>query len=277
MPTTGLTLGLRAVKEAEELEAIRHAAAITDRAYERLAEQSFGGRTERDLAWTMEQLLHEEGAEGLAFPVIVAGGPNAANPHTVPGDRPLQEGDTVIVDAGARWGGYCSDCTRTFSVGDLSDRLADAYELVHDAQLAGLQAVGPGIEGKAADSVPRRIIDATEFEGTFGHGLGHGVGNGRPRGAVHAAGVGRHARSGQRRLGRAGDLPPGEGGVRIEDLVVVTDDGCERLSLFPKELAKSRRRLESPPWPRSSPPTSSGTGCTSSSTARCGASSSSST
>ncbi|MGE5689212.1 MAG: M24 family metallopeptidase [Pseudomonadota bacterium] len=236
VPTTGLTVGLRAVKEAEELEAIRHAASITDRGYARLAEEPFAGRTERDLAWRMEQLLHEEGADGLAFPVIVAGGPNAANPHTVPGDRPLQEGDTVIVDAGATWGGYCSDCTRTFAVGELSDRLSDAYELVRDAQLAGLQAVAPGIEGKAADAVPRRIVDATEFEGTFGHGLGHGVGM-----EVHEAPTLRPESTDLLAAGNVvsvepGIYLPGEGGIRIEDLVVVTEDGCERLSLFPKEL-----------------------------------------
>jgi Xaa-Pro aminopeptidase len=236
VPTTGLTLGLRAVKEPEELDAIRRAAAITDRAYERLAEKPFAGRTERDLAWTMEQLLHEEGAEALAFPIIVASGPNAANPHTVPGDRRIQNGDTVIVDAGARWGGYCSDCTRTFAVGDVSDRLAHVYELVHDAQLAGLQAVAPGIAGKAADSVPRRIIDATEFEGAFGHGLGHGVGM-----DIHEAPTMRPESSDTLASGNVvsvepGIYLPGEGGVRIEDLVVVTEDGCERLSLFPKEL-----------------------------------------
>jgi Xaa-Pro aminopeptidase len=184
----------------------------------------------------MEQLMHEEGADGLAFPVIVAGGPNAANPHTVPGDRPIQHGDTVIVDSGASFGGYCSDCTRTFVAGELSDRLSDAYELVHEAQLAGLQAVAPGVEGKAADAMPRRIIDATEFEGTFGHGLGHGVGM-----EVHEAPTVRPESTDVLAAGNVvsvepGIYLPGEGGVRIEDLVVVTEDGCERLSHFPKEL-----------------------------------------
>jgi Xaa-Pro aminopeptidase len=235
-PTTGLVVGLRAVKEPEELDAIRRAAAITDRCYERLTEEPFVGRTERELAWRMEQLMHEEGADGLAFPVIVAGGPHAANPHTVPGDRPIQHGDTVIVDSGASFGGYCSDCTRTFVAGELSDRLSDAYELVHEAQLAGLQAVAPGVEGKAADAMPRRIIDATEFEGTFGHGLGHGVGM-----EVHEAPTVRPESTDVLAAGNVvsvepGIYLPGEGGVRIEDLVVVTEDGCERLSHFPKEL-----------------------------------------
>ncbi len=236
VPTTRLTLGLRAVKEPAELDAIRRAAQITDRAYERLSGERFSGRTERELAWRMQELLHEEGADALAFPIIVAAGPNAANPHTEPGDRPVQDGDAVIVDAGAMWGGYCSDCTRTFAVGELSDRLADAYELVHEAQLAGLQAVGPGVEGKAADAAPRRIIDATEFEGRFGHGLGHGVGM-----EVHEAPNLRAESTDTLAAGNVVSVEPGiylpaEGGIRIEDLVVVTDDGCERLSLFPKEL-----------------------------------------
>jgi Xaa-Pro aminopeptidase len=236
VPTTGLTLGLRAVKEPAEVEAIRHAAAIADRALGRLADEPFVGRTERELAWRLEQLLHEEGAEGLAFPVIVAGGPNAANPHTVPGDRPVQRGDTVIVDVGAAWGGYCSDCTRTFAAGELSDRLADAYELVHEAQLAGLEAVGPGVTGRDADAVARRLVDATEFEGRFGHGLGHGVGM-----EVHEAPTLRPESGDTLAAGNVvsvepGIYLPGEGGIRIEDLVVVTDDGCERLSLSAKEL-----------------------------------------
>ena len=235
-PTSGLTVGLRAVKEPEELDAIRRAAEITDRAYARLAGEPFVGRSERDLAWRMEQLMHEEGADGLAFPIIVAGGPNAANPHTVPGDRAVQHGDTVIVDAGASWGGYCSDCTRTFAAGELSDRLSDAYELCHEAQLAGLEAVGPGVEGAAADLVPRQLIDATEFEGTFGHGLGHGVGL-----EVHEAPTMRRESTDVLAAANVvsvepGIYLPGEGGVRIEDLVVVTADGCERLSQFPKEL-----------------------------------------
>ena len=236
VPTTGLTLGLRAVKEPGELDAVRRAAAITDRAYERLADEQFVGRTERDLAWTMERFLHDEGAEAPAFPIIVASGPNAANPHTVPGDRRVATGDTVIVDSGARWGGYCSDCTRTFAAGGLSDRLAAAYQLVHDAQLAGLHAVAPGIEAKAVDAVPRRLIDAGEFEGTFGHGLGHGVGL-----EIHEAPTMRRESNDTLAAGNVVTVEPGiylpdEGGVRIEDLVVVTDGGCERLSSFPKEL-----------------------------------------
>jgi Xaa-Pro aminopeptidase len=235
-PTTGLTLGLRAAKEPAELEAIGRAARITDRAYERLVEEPFRGRTEAELAWRLEQLLHDEGAEGLAFPIIVASGPNAANPHTEPGERRVEDGDTVIVDCGARWGGFCSDCTRTFAVGGLSDRLSAAYDVVHEAQLAGLQAVGPGVSGRGADGVARRIVDATEFEGAFGHGLGHGVGM-----EIHEAPVLRPESEDTLEPGNVvsvepGIYLPGEGGIRIEDLVVVTDDGCERLSLFPKEL-----------------------------------------
>ena len=236
VPTTGLTLGLRAVKEPEELDAIRRAAAITDRAYERLAGQPFTGRTERDLAWTMEQLLHEEGAEALAFPIIVASGPNAANPHTVPGDRRVQRGDTV--DRRRRCAlrrlllRLHADVRRRRALRSARGRVP-----ARPRRAARRPAGGrPGIEAKAADAAPRRLIDDSEFEGTFGHGLGHGVGL-----EIHEAPTMRRESHDRLATGNVVSVEPGiylpdEGGVRIEDLVIVTDDGCERLSLFPKEL-----------------------------------------
>ena len=127
VPTREVVLRLRAVKDEEELLALRRASAVGSCAFERLAQGPFVGRSERALAWRMEELLHEEGAETLSFPVIVAAGPNAANPHTTPGERTIGAGETVVVDAGAVVGGYCSDCTRTFATGQLPDDLRDAY------------------------------------------------------------------------------------------------------------------------------------------------------
>ena len=236
VPTYEVGKGLRAVKDEEELAAIRRASAIASRAFGRLADERFVGRTERELAWRMEQLLHEEGADGLAFPVIVASGPNAANPHTTPGERNVEDGDTVIVDAGAVAAGYCSDCTRTFAAVALPADLRDAYRVCHEAQLAGLEAVRAGVHGRAADAAARTVVDDSPFAGTFGHGLGHGVGL-----EVHESPGLRPESQDTLAAGNVASVEPGiylegRGGIRIEDLVVVTEGAPEILTTFPKEL-----------------------------------------
>ena len=236
VPTRGVVLGLRAVKDEEELAALRRASAVGNRAFERLAKEPFVRRTERAMAWRMEELLHEEGAEALSFPVIVAAGPNGANPHTTPGDRAIGAGETVVVDAGAVVGGYCSDCTRTFTTGDLPDDLGAAYAVCLEAQLAGLGAVQPGAQGRDVDAVARRIVDASSFPGTFGHGLGHGVGL-----EVHESPVLRPESTDTLEAGNVTSVEPGvylegRGGIRIEDLVIVQEGSPEILTSFPKEL-----------------------------------------
>ena len=236
VPTREVVLGLRAVKDEAELEALRHASGVANRAFERLAEEPFVGRTERAMAWRMEELLHEEGAEGLSFPVIVAAGPNAANPHTTPGERTIGAGETVVVDAGAVVEGYCSDCTRTFATGELPDDLRAAYAVCLEAQLAGLAAVRPGAQGRNVDDLARRIVDASSFPGTFGHGLGHGVGL-----EVHESPVLRPESTDTLQAGNVTSVEPGvylegRGGIRIEDLVVVRDGAPEILTSFRKEL-----------------------------------------
>jgi Xaa-Pro aminopeptidase len=236
VPRRGLVESLRAVKEPEELDAIRRATEVTNRAYERLVEEPFAGRTEKELAWRMEQLFHDLGGGGLAFPVDVAAGPTAASPHAVPGDRVVEEGELVLVDAGALLTGYCSDCTRTFAVGEVSDSLREAYELVREAQQAGLDAVRAGAPGRDADAAARAVITDAGYGENFGHGLGHGVGL-----LVHEAPVLRPESKDVLGAGNVVTVEPGiylsgVAGVRIEDLVVVTEDGCEVLTSFPKEL-----------------------------------------
>jgi Xaa-Pro aminopeptidase len=236
VPRRGLVESLRAVKEPEELDAIRRATEVTNRTYERLAEEQFAGRTEKELAWRMEQLLHELGADGLAFPVDVAAGPTAASPHAVPGDRVVEEGELVLVDAGAMLDGYCSDCTRTFAVGGVADSLREAYEIVREAQQAGLDAVRAGAAGRDADAATRAVISEAGYGENFGHGLGHGVGL-----LVHEAPVLRPESEDVLAAGNVVTVEPGiylsgVAGIRIEDLVVVTDDGCEVLTAFPREL-----------------------------------------
>ncbi|HEX2044047.1 MAG TPA: Xaa-Pro peptidase family protein [Gaiellaceae bacterium] len=231
----GVVLGLRAVKDAEELDAIRRAARIAEDAYRRLAGETFVGRSEAELAWAMETFLHEEGAEAPSFPTIVASGPNAALPHHHPSERRIGPGETVVVDAGARVGGYCSDCTRTFATGPLPDDLRDAYALCRTAQEKALAAVSTGASGAETDALARAVIEEAALA-PVQHGLGHGVGL-----EVHELPVLRPTSrdtlvSGNVVTVEPGVYLPGRGGVRIEDLVVVTDDGPEVLTPFTKDL-----------------------------------------
>jgi Xaa-Pro aminopeptidase len=236
VPRRGLVEALRAVKDESELDAVRRAAAVTSEAYARFAEETFVGRTERDLAWRMDELFHELGAEGPAFETIVAAGPKGARPHSRPSDREVGPGEAVVVDSGARLDGYCSDCTRTFATGALPERLQEAYAVCLEAQLAGLEAVRVGATGVEADAAARRVIEEAGFGEAFGHGLGHGVGV-----DVHEAPRLSRESSDTLVAGNVVTVEPGiylegVGGIRIEDLVIVGEDGPEVLTGFTKEL-----------------------------------------
>lgn len=236
VPTRGLVERLRAVKDDTELDAIGRATAITNEAFERLARERFTGRTERELAWRVDELFHELGADGPAFTTIVAAGANGARPHTVPGDVKVEWRQTVVVDAGAALDGYCSDCTRTFATGPLPDELRRSYEVVLEAQKAALGAVRPGAAARDVDTVARSRITEAGLGDAFGHGLGHGVGL-----LVHEAP--RLAQESEDTLeaGNVVTVEPGVylsglGGIRIEDLVVVRDGEPEVLTTFDKSL-----------------------------------------
>jgi Xaa-Pro aminopeptidase len=238
VPRWGLVEGLREIKDAGELDAIRRAAEITSRMYERLAEERFVGRTEAELAWRVTELFHELGADGPAFPTIVAAGANGARPHTQPGETRIESAQTVVIDAGAKLGDYCSDCTRTFATGPLPDELKRAYTTCLDAQRAALEAVRGGAGAREVDGVARGRIEANGYGKAFGHGLGHGVGlmvHEAPRMAPTAP-EDEVLRPGNVVTVEPGIYLEGVGGVRIEDLVVVTDDGPEVLTTFPKDL-----------------------------------------
>lgn len=233
----GLVERLRAVKDAGELAAIRRAAEVTNEAYRRLASEPFRGRREADLAWRMRELFHQLGAEEEAFTTIVASGPNGAFPHAEATGRVVQEGELIVVDAGAVVDGYCADCTRTFACGEPAEELRRAYEICLAAQEAGVAAVRAGALAREVDAVARDVIEESEFAGRFGHGLGHGVGV-----EVHEA-PNLRAAAGETRLeaGNVVTIEPGIyleglGGIRIEDLVIVTDDGAEVLTTLPKQL-----------------------------------------
>ncbi len=234
-PTHGVVLRLRAVKDADELAAIGRAARVSDRVFTELSREQFTGRTERELAWWIERRFREEGASGLSFDVIVAAGRGAASPHSHPGDRIIEPGTLVVVDAGCVVDGYCSDCTRTFATGALPEQLASAYDLCLRAQEDGLAAVRPGAHGRDVDAASRVAIEAAGLGAAYGHGLGHGVGM-----EIHESPVLRPESEDVLEVGNVVTVEPGlylsgVGGVRIEDLVAVTESGCERLTSFTKE------------------------------------------
>jgi Xaa-Pro aminopeptidase len=233
---SGIVESLREVKEPHELAAMRAAAQIADQVYGELAETGLAGRTEKQIAAALEVRMRELGAEDRSFPAIVASGAHGALPHAVPRDVAVERDTFMIVDMGCVYDGYCSDCTRTFATGAVSDDAMRTYELVAQAQLAGLGAVHAGAGCREIDAVAREIIDAAGHGEHFGHGLGHGVGlevHEGPRLAKTATGA---LRAGNTVSVEPGVYLPGELGVRIEDLVAVTGDGCEILTGFTKEL-----------------------------------------
>ncbi len=228
---------LRAVKDEAEVAAMRRAAAVTDEALGLVVARGLVGRSERDVAWDLRAEYHRLGAEGEAFPAIVAAGDHGAQAHALPGDRVIRAGELVVIDTGARVDGYCSDITRTYAAGEPSAELRRIYEVVLEAQLAGLAAVRAGAHGQRdVDAAARAVIDAAGYGDRFGHGTGHGVGR-----EVHEApGLGR-SRGDRLEAGMVCTVEPGiyvEGvaGVRVEDTVLVTAGGCERLTTSPKEL-----------------------------------------
>lgn len=236
VPTTGVVEELRVVKDADEVELMRQASAIADRAYEWLADQVVVGRSEREVAYDLHGVMTHAGSEEPSFPIIVAAGANGAMPHAVPGPGPIEAGTLMVVDMGATVGGYRSDCTRTFATGKLPTELGEAYALCLRAQLAALEAARPGIAASALDAVARDAIVAGGMGERFGHGLGHGVGL-----DIHERPWVRKEGTETLAAGMAFTIEPGIyveglGGVRIEDLCIATADGAEVLTGFPKEL-----------------------------------------
>jgi Xaa-Pro aminopeptidase len=231
----GAVEGLRRVKDESELTAIAEASKLADAALKATVEAGFVGKTEREVADAFEAKVRALGGV-LSFDTIVAAGPNGAQPHAEPGPRVIEKGELVVFDMGAKLDGYCSDGTRTYATGDPGEEGRRVYEIVLEAQLASLEAIRPGVTGEDVDKVARKVIDDAGHGEHFGHGLGHGVGleiHEGPRLSLRSDDV---LATNEVVTVEPGIYLAGNLGVRIEDFVVVTDDGYRNLSSLPKEL-----------------------------------------
>jgi Xaa-Pro aminopeptidase len=233
---SGAVEQLRAVKDAGELDKIRAAAKLADAALTEVLGRGLVGRTERDVALDLEVTMRKAGAEAASFAPIVAAGEHSALPHAVPRDVAIPAGTLVTIDWGAQLDGYASDCTRTYATGELDPRDREIYEVVLRAQEISLAAVRAGAGGREVDAVAREIITAAGHGEHFGHGLGHGVGAEVHEGPRLSQRSDSTLATGQVVTVEPGVYVPGAVGVRIEDLAIVTDDGCEVLTGLPKHL-----------------------------------------
>lgn len=236
VPLEGRIDALRQVKTEEELTYLAKAEEIGDKAFTRLLKVLKPGMTELEVAAELEYFMKQEGAEDLSFNTIVASGLNSSMPHAIPGNKKIEEGDFITFDFGCKYKGYCSDMTRTVVLGKANEKQKEIYNVVLKAQLAGLEAVKAGISGSSVDKVSRDIITEAGYGEYFGHGLGHSVGlfiHENPRLSPSDDTI---LQAGMIETVEPGIYVPGFGGVRIEDMVVVTENGCRNLAHSPKEL-----------------------------------------
>jgi Xaa-Pro aminopeptidase len=234
LPMKEMVEGIRAVKEAEEIDALRGSVALTDAAFAHLLNVIQPGMTEKQVAWEIEAYMRAHGAGKVAFDLIVAAGPNGALPHARPGTHIIQEGEPIVVDIGCVLDGYCSDMTRTFSLGEPSVRYLEVWQIVLEAQETAQAAIQAGVTGVEADALARRVIEQAGYGKQFGHGLGHGVGvavHEEPRASRLSDDV---LEAGMTLTLEPGIYLPGEFGVRLEDLVVIRSEGVEVLTQSPK-------------------------------------------
>lgn len=226
---------LRMIKNPEEIAKLEESQQITDAAFTHILPYIKEGVTERDIALEIEFFMRKQGAEAIAFELIVAAGQNGSMCHAVPSDYAVQKGDFITMDTGALLDGYHSDMTRTVALGFVSDEQRTVYEKVLEAHLKVIDTVKPGIPCSQIDKVARDIIES-EYPGTFGHGLGHGVGleiHEEPRFSKFDD---THCAAGMVVTDEPGIYLPGKFGVRIEDMLLITETGCRSLTKSPKEL-----------------------------------------
>jgi Xaa-Pro aminopeptidase len=228
--------GLRMVKDREELGLIWEATRITEQAFAHIKSIITPGMREKEIAYELEFFMRNKGISDRSFDFIIASGARSAMPHGTATDKPVEIGDFVTIDFGGIYEGYCSDMTRTVVVGKFSSRQKEIYDIVLKAQLAALDKIKPGMTGAQADRIARKVIEKAGYGDAFGHGLGHGVGL-----RIHEAPA-LNPRSdtvlepGMVVSVEPGIYIPGFGGVRIEDLVVITEEGVENFNGSSKEL-----------------------------------------
>ncbi len=225
LPLNGVVEEMREVKDAMEIKALKASADMLSEILNEIIATLKPGITEKEVAWQIEGLAREAGAEGLAFPSIVASGPNSALPHAVPTDRKLRGKEPIILDVGVRLDGYCSDITRTVFLGEPGPEFRKIYRTVRQAQLTALKEIMPGVASNHPDTVARQTISDAGFGEYFSHALGHGVGlatHERPR-------LGPLKPTELKKMMvvtvEPGIYVPGKGGVRLEEMVVIEEDG----------------------------------------------------
>ncbi|GAA0115927.1 M24 family metallopeptidase [Clostridium senegalense] len=236
IPLNGMVEKLRLIKSKDEIEAIKKAQQIADSAFEHMLEFIKPGMTEKEIGLELEFYMRKLGASGLSFPSIVASGVRSSLPHGTATEKVVERGDFLTLDFGAVYDGYCSDMTRTIVIGEPNDKMKEIYNIVLNAQEAALKAVKPGMSCFDLDKIARDIIKDAGYGEYFGHGLGHGVGR-----LIHEAPMvsfrsNEVLEPGMVITDEPGIYIPNFGGVRIEDLILVTEDGCEVLSKSPKNL-----------------------------------------
>lgn len=232
----GALLTFRAVKSEEELQWMARAEQIGDEAFSHILKELKPGMTELQVAAKLEYFMRSHGAEGTSFDTIVAAGRHSAMPHAVPSEKPLEKGDFVTMDFGCKYRGYCSDMTRTVVLGKASEKQKEIYRIVLEAQIAALEGLRPGMTGVEGDRLARDVIEKAGYGAYFGHGLGHSVGleiHEKPALSMRDQTV---LQAGMIETVEPGIYIPDFGGVRIEDMVVLTESGVRNLTASPKEL-----------------------------------------
>ncbi|SHF60070.1 M24 family metallopeptidase [Ornithinibacillus halophilus] len=236
VPVSDIVENIRLIKSADELEIMKQAAKIADDAFYHIQNYIKPGVKEIDVSNELEFFMRKQGATSSSFDIIVASGNRSAMPHGVASEKEIQSGELVTLDYGALYNGYCSDITRTFAVGEISDELKDIYNTVLEAQLLGVEGIKPGMTGKEADDLTRDYIKSKGYGEYFGHSTGHGLGMEVHEGPGLSFRSSATLKPGMVVTVEPGIYIPNVGGCRIEDDIVITEDGNERLTKSPKDL-----------------------------------------
>ena len=235
VPTTGIVERLRSIKEPEELRFITKAVELADAAFEQAKAIIRPGITEKEIAWEIEKFLRQKGSEGIPFEIIVASGPNSALPHARPTEKTIRSGEPVLIDMGARISGYCSDLSRTLFLGRANKTFREIYNIVLQAQTTAMEKIESAMDASQADRLARCVVEQAGYGDAFGHGLGHGVGL-----AVHEFPRLGLSSSDSLADGMIFTIEPGiyfagQGGVRIEDMVVLENGKARVLTKASKD------------------------------------------